>query len=470
MMGCLFGCFRVAGGDGGGGGGGEVKGGDGGDGQLASPSLGPATNHKDGGGRRGRRPPSRNALSAVFLREDEASQVEQTASSWTDHGDERKREDQPLKHEAIAEKNCGGELFQTAKETQRELENVNSVHQMAAHSGWVPVMSDIVDLTEALNVEGCETPSRTHQSSTVPDAMSSTWKGCDPSDEHSSEGMSMITDVEAVNIESANDWGIKLTPVTTLATDSHELRNENNTEASEQNEYNALDPANDYKKCGASKEDFFQPHQSDEDSKCTEDGNLISMEISISDECYLFQNSEDSASSHNKISDSLNTASMEKTLITEATIHATRKKLLKNDDSDIELPGLSQWLKPPNPKKPFRDEALTGDRSRSAKSSDDDRPIIGMVAAHWKDKEPEKIGPKWWDGNGIPNSTNKYKEDQKVSWHATPFEERLEKALSEEKFLSERNCSSGRTSQFLGVEGEESDTAESNRVYAAAYA
>jgi hypothetical protein len=25
-----------------------------------------------------------------------------------------------------------------------------------------------------------------------------------------------------------------------------------------------------------------------------------------------------------------------------------------------------------------------------------------------------------------------------VSWHATPFEERLEKALSEEKILSER--------------------------------
>ncbi|CAE6014258.1 unnamed protein product [Arabidopsis arenosa] len=55
-----------------------------------------------------------------------------------------------------------------------------------------------------------------------------------------------------------------------------------------------------------------------------------------------------------------------------------------------------------------------------------------MVAAHWNEKEQSQISPKWWDGNGIPNSTNKYKEDQKVSWHATPFEERLEKALSEE--------------------------------------
>ncbi|ESQ51634.1 hypothetical protein EUTSA_v10017740mg, partial [Eutrema salsugineum] len=61
-----------------------------------------------------------------------------------------------------------------------------------------------------------------------------------------------------------------------------------------------------------------------------------------------------------------------------------------------------------------------------------DRPIIGMVAAHWNEKEQSQISPKWWDGNGIPNSTNKYKEDQKVSWHATSFEERLEKALSEE--------------------------------------
>ncbi|KAJ0259993.1 Uncharacterized protein HA466_0062630 [Hirschfeldia incana] len=61
-----------------------------------------------------------------------------------------------------------------------------------------------------------------------------------------------------------------------------------------------------------------------------------------------------------------------------------------------------------------------------------DRPIIGTAAAHWNEKEQSQISPKWWDGNGIPNSTNKYKEDQKVRWHATSFEERLEKALSEE--------------------------------------
>ncbi|CAN7053763.1 unnamed protein product [Brassica oleracea var. botrytis] len=65
-----------------------------------------------------------------------------------------------------------------------------------------------------------------------------------------------------------------------------------------------------------------------------------------------------------------------------------------------------------------------------------DRPIIGLVAAHWNENEQTEVSPKWWDGNGIPNSTTKYKEDQKVSWHATPFEVRLEKALSEEGGLS----------------------------------
>ncbi|XP_010414212.1 PREDICTED: protein JASON-like [Camelina sativa] len=86
-----------------------------------------------------------------------------------------------------------------------------------------------------------------------------------------------------------------------------------------------------------------------------------------------------------------------------------------------------------------------------------DRPIIGMVAAHWNEKEQSLISPKWWDGNGIPNSTNKYKEDQKVSWHATSFEERLDKALSEEGghgFIPPR--------KFGMVEETERDTAISH--------
>ncbi|XP_051151817.1 protein JASON-like isoform X1 [Andrographis paniculata] len=87
-----------------------------------------------------------------------------------------------------------------------------------------------------------------------------------------------------------------------------------------------------------------------------------------------------------------------------------------------------------------------------------DRPIIGMVAAYWNKEEEPHIPPKWWDGNGIPNSTNKYKEDQKVSWHATPFEERLEKALSEETCVTRRKpVDSPPPVDF--DETEESDTA-----------
>ncbi|KAG0476749.1 hypothetical protein HPP92_013590 [Vanilla planifolia] len=70
--------------------------------------------------------------------------------------------------------------------------------------------------------------------------------------------------------------------------------------------------------------------------------------------------------------------------------------------------------------------------------SNPDRPIIGASAAYWNQEDLLGISPKQWDGNGIPNSTTNYKEDQKVSWHATPFEVRLEKALSGEKDYSHR--------------------------------
>lgn len=39
-----------------------------------------------------------------------------------------------------------------------------------------------------------------------------------------------------------------------------------------------------------------------------------------------------------------------------------------------------------------------------------DRPILGTVAAHWYDHDTSHISPKWWNGNGIPNTTTKYKE------------------------------------------------------------
>ncbi|XWS75699.1 hypothetical protein CRYUN_Cryun01aG0114100 [Craigia yunnanensis] len=100
---------------------------------------------------------------------------------------------------------------------------------------------------------------------------------------------------------------------------------------------------------------------------------------------------------------------------------------------------LSSWLKPK--------QYTIDDRNKNLQASSKiphfsrtpgDRPIIGMVAAHWNVDESSHISPKWWDGNGIPNSTNKYKEDQRVSWHATSFEERLEKALSDESLIPQR--------------------------------
>ncbi|KAF8687309.1 hypothetical protein HU200_042991 [Digitaria exilis] len=40
---------------------------------------------------------------------------------------------------------------------------------------------------------------------------------------------------------------------------------------------------------------------------------------------------------------------------------------------------------------------------------------------------------KAWDDSGIPNTTTRYREDQRVSWHTTPFEERLLKVLSDKE-------------------------------------
>ncbi|XP_020206653.1 protein JASON [Cajanus cajan] len=76
--------------------------------------------------------------------------------------------------------------------------------------------------------------------------------------------------------------------------------------------------------------------------------------------------------------------------------------------------------------------------------------------------EHSPISLKWLGDNGIPNSTNKYKEDQKVKWHATPFEVRLDKALSEENFISQRKLVCGKSVTFDEI--EESDTTVSQLV------
>ncbi|KAL8160136.1 hypothetical protein V2J09_001673 [Rumex salicifolius] len=112
---------------------------------------------------------------------------------------------------------------------------------------------------------------------------------------------------------------------------------------------------------------------------------------------------------------------------------------------------LSSWIKTP---------ALDGggnERKYRPGGNQEDRPILGLVAEHWKEEDVSRISPKEWDGNGIPNTTTKYKEDQKVHWHATPFVERLEKALSEETFISRRNPAILEAVAF--TDEEERDTA-----------
>jgi hypothetical protein len=72
----------------------------------------------------------------------------------------------------------------------------------------------------------------------------------------------------------------------------------------------------------------------------------------------------------------------------------------------------SDWLKPQLSTQDASSKNFDSDFTRKPHfgRTPGDRPIIGIVAAHWNDDEPSHISPKWWDGNGIPNSTNKYKE------------------------------------------------------------
>ncbi|VAI22565.1 unnamed protein product [Triticum turgidum subsp. durum] len=480
-MGCLFDCFRAAGG--------EPRAGRA-RAQLVSSSV---------VGER-RAPPSRNALSAVFLREDEGSQA---TSSGSDRDAGSNRVDPELVHEEATILKNGGALSETPNEILKGPQSMDSALQYETHSVLRTALSENMNSMEVLKADECQTPSASHQSSYPPDATSSSRNGCDASNQHDTEPVSKSIDSDGVNNEPVLDCGIKLTtlescsvtsnadiyldgsksspfstplkvnggmhtPVNTQVPDLEELTYENCTRSCSHDLHEGQNSSQDLGHCGVYREDPCQPDICDEDLKGAKNDSPDLVETSISDECSVFQNSEGSVSSYNKTSDS--TSFVEKCQATDVTVHARRNKVITtNSGSDVEFPSLSQWLKPPSSSKAVRDESYTSDTFNSAKSSDEDRPIIGMVAAHWKSEEPDNFTPKWWDGNGIPNSTNKYKEDQKVSWHAMSFEERLEKALSEEKLLSQRKCSTGNTSHFSGVEGEESDTAASNHLRVAAF-
>ena len=85
------------------------------------------------------------------------------------------------------------------------------------------------------------------------------------------------------------------------------------------------------------------------------------------------------------------------------------KKVPYENESEVEQ-SLSSWLKPASVILEERNKRMEMANTQIRKTPAD-RPIIGMVAAHWNEDEDSHVPPpKWWDGNGIPNSTNKYKE------------------------------------------------------------
>ncbi|KAL2252242.1 UNVERIFIED_CONTAM: Protein JASON [Sesamum indicum] len=79
----------------------------------------------------------------------------------------------------------------------------------------------------------------------------------------------------------------------------------------------------------------------------------------------------------------------------------------------------SSWLKPYLPNHDSNNEQFGPTSSKNVHScpTPGDRPILGLVAAHWNDDETSCISPKWWDGNGIPNSTNKIRKSVGMQHH-----------------------------------------------------
>ncbi|XP_052170490.1 uncharacterized protein LOC127786839 [Diospyros lotus] len=67
---------------------------------------------------------------------------------------------------------------------------------------------------------------------------------------------------------------------------------------------------------------------------------------------------------------------------------------------------------------------------RSPSWSPDEKPIIGTVGRYWSHSEPAMDAGSASSKKGIPNTTSKYRrEDKRVNWNSTPFETRLERAL-----------------------------------------
>lgn len=74
--------------------------------------------------------------------------------------------------------------------------------------------------------------------------------------------------------------------------------------------------------------------------------------------------------------------------------------------------------------------SATSSPRKSPSRSPDEMPIIGTVGTYWNAAGSAEGSGSVSSFKGIPNTTSKYREDKKVSWHSTPFETRLEKALN----------------------------------------
>ncbi|KAK2377680.1 protein JASON [Trifolium repens] len=126
------------------------------------------------------------------------------------------------------------------------------------------------------------------------------------------------------------------------------------------------------------------------------------------------------------------------------------KKIESETESNMEA-SLCSWLKPASIIIEEGNEEIETADCEILQSAD--RSIIGVVHAQLNEVNDSRIvPPKWRNGNGIPNSTKKYKEDQTVKWHATPFEERLDKALSEDNFISQRKLAIAKPVSFEEIE------------------
>uniref|UniRef100_A0A0A9CD64 Protein JASON n=1 Tax=Arundo donax TaxID=35708 RepID=A0A0A9CD64_ARUDO len=124
-----------------------------------------------------------------------------------------------------------------------------------------------------------------------------------------------------------------------------------------------------------------------------------------------------------------------------------------NSDEKHAALSLSHWLKSSSTDVGNRGaiNCAAGDQSYDECSLLTERPSFTASDLNWDVENPTPMLPKAWDGNGIPNTAARYKEDQKVSWHATPFEERLLKVLSEEERCPPREIVRGK---LFHVEGK----------------